>query len=586
MRVNVQSENNMQHAKLHRPMTGSEYLASLCDGREVWIYGERVRNVPNHPAFRNQARMVARLYDALHDTKTKAQLTCETDCVPGSNDTCVTASGYTHRFFKASRTVEELIAARDAIAVWQRIGYGWMGRSPDFMGSLLGMLGPNAEFYAPYQENARRWYQTAQTQLPYVNHALANPPVDRRLPPDDVEDLYIHVVKETDAGLIVSGAKNINTNAALTHFSFVGGDGGNFIQNKRMALLFFMPMHAPGVKIICRPSYEMSAAVMGSPFDYPLSSRFDENDAIFILDNVLIPWENVLVYGDTNKYNNHMHDAALYNRMALQACTRLAVKLDLITGLLIKAVQATGVDQFRGVQVNLGEVISWRHLFWSLSDAMCHSTTTKNGAVIPKLEHMMSYRLLMAQIYPRIKELAYQLVASGLIYQPSSVRDFKAPELRPYLDKYVRSSGGDSFTRIRLMKTLWDALGSEFGGRHELYELNHLGNHEAVRLHSFFHGMTSGSVEQMKGLADQCLAEVDLDGWTTPDLINPSDINFFDALKGHHTPAFGKQRNHQNPNGDLHAEKQAQTTTGELNDDSIETTDEAQERAEWIEGAL
>jgi len=40
---------------------------------------------------------------------------------------------------------------------------------------------------------------------------------------------------------------------------------------------------------------------MGSPFDYPLSSRLDENDTIFILDRVLIPWENVFVYGDLEK---------------------------------------------------------------------------------------------------------------------------------------------------------------------------------------------------------------------------------------------------------------------------------------------
>ena len=319
-------------------MTGMDYLASLCDGREVWIYGERVRDVVNHPAFRNQARMVARLYDALHDPKSKQQLTCASDIDPSRN---------THCFFKASRTVEELVAARDAIAAWQRIGYGWMGRSPDFVGSLLGMLGPNAELYAPYQANARRWYEIAQWQLPYVNHALANPPVDRRLPPDEMDDLYIHVVKETDAGLIVSGAKNINTNAALTHYSFVGGDGGSFIKKQAMALLFLMPMAAPGVKVICRPSYEMTAGVMGSPFDYPLSSRFDENDGIFVLDNVLIPWENILVYGDTNKYNNHMHDAGLYNRMALQACTRLAVKLDLIAGLILIDLKIAGTNVFK-----------------------------------------------------------------------------------------------------------------------------------------------------------------------------------------------------------------------------------------------
>ncbi|MEZ4860129.1 MAG: amino acid adenylation domain-containing protein [Caldilineaceae bacterium] len=502
----------------NRPLTGTDYLASLRDGREVWIYGQRVPDVTHHPAFRNQTRMVARLYDALHDPISQAQLTCATDTGSG---------GYTHRFFRASRTVEELLAAREAIAAWQRIGYGWMGRSPDFVAAWLGMLGPNAEFYEPYQANAQRWYKMAQAQVPYVNHAIANPPVDRRLSPNEADKLYIHVVKETDAGLIVSGAKNITTNAALTNYSFVGGDGGTFVKHKQMAILFLTPMNAAGVKVICRPSYEMTASVMGSPFDYPLSSRFDENDAIFILDNVLIPWENVFIYGDANKYNNHMQESGLYHRAGLQACTRLAVKLDLITGLLLQAVETTGVDQFRGVQVNLGEVMTWRHLFWSLSDAMVHSVTTLNGAVIPKLEHMMSYRMLMAMAYPRVKEITQQLVASGLIYQPSSALDFKTPELRTYLDQYVRGPDGDSVARIKLMRTLWDALSSEFGGRHELYERNHSGNHEAVRLHPLFHAMNNGTAAQLKGFANQCMSEVDLDGWTTRDLINPHDVNFF-----------------------------------------------------------
>src|SRR5437763_16379137 len=109
---------------VRRPMTGAEYLESLRDQREVWIYGERVKDVTRHPAFRNQARMVARMYDALHDPRTKAQLTCQTDT--GS-------SGYTQRFFKASHNVDEMVAARDAIAAWERIGFGWMGRSPGFM---------------------------------------------------------------------------------------------------------------------------------------------------------------------------------------------------------------------------------------------------------------------------------------------------------------------------------------------------------------------------------------------------------------------------------------------------------------------
>ncbi|MFZ0852170.1 MAG: 4-hydroxyphenylacetate 3-hydroxylase N-terminal domain-containing protein, partial [Hyphomicrobiaceae bacterium] len=140
------------------PQTGEEYLQSLKDGRTVYIYGERVGDVTTHPAFRNTARMVARLYDALHDPKRKSRLLLPTDTGNG---------GMTHAFFKAPKSVDDLIAGRNAIADWARITYGWMGRSPDYKAAFLATLGANADFYDPYQENARRWYTFSQERMPF-----------------------------------------------------------------------------------------------------------------------------------------------------------------------------------------------------------------------------------------------------------------------------------------------------------------------------------------------------------------------------------------------------------------------------------
>src|SRR3989441_8301683 len=151
--------------------------------------------------------MLARLYDALHAPATHTLLTCGTDTGSGS---------YTHRYFRAPMSAADLVAARDAIAAWARLTYGWMGRSPDYKASFLATLGANAEDYAPYQEHARRWYRAAQERVLYLNHALVQPPVDRHRPPDEVADVYVHVEKETDAGLVVSGAKVVATGSALT----------------------------------------------------------------------------------------------------------------------------------------------------------------------------------------------------------------------------------------------------------------------------------------------------------------------------------------------------------------------------------
>src|SRR5215469_10096127 len=147
------------------PYTGQEFLDSLDDGREVWIYGERVKKITAHAAFRNTARLIARLYDA----------------------------------------------------------------------AFLATLGANAEFYEPYQENARRWYRFSQERVPFVNHAIVQPPVDRNMAPGapgGPTDVYAHVTKETDAGIHVTGAKVVATGSALTHFTFVAHAGVLPVQDK------------------------------------------------------------------------------------------------------------------------------------------------------------------------------------------------------------------------------------------------------------------------------------------------------------------------------------------------------------------
>ena len=114
-----------------------------------------------------------------------------------------------------------------------------------------------------------------------------------------------------------------------------------------------------------------------------------------------------------------------------------------------------------------------------------------------------------------------------MIYLNSSARDFHNPELRPYLDKYVRGSGGyDAEQRVKLMKLLWDAIGSEFGARYELYEINWSGSTEENRLLALHIAQATGQADGMKDLVKTCMAEYDLNGWTVPDLINPDDVSW------------------------------------------------------------
>lgn len=515
--MTVQQQSTTPTGNTTRPLNGQEYIESLRDDREVYIYGQRVRDVTEHPAFYNSVRMTARLYDALHDETRRDVLTCATDSG---------GSGYTHRFFTTPRSAEDLVAHQRAITEWSRMSYGWMGRTPDYKAAFLGTLGANADFYEPFADNARRWYRESQEKVLFWNHAIVHPPVDRSLPPDQVADVFVHVEKETDAGLIVSGAKVVATASALTHYNFIAHYGLP-VKDRKFALVATIPMDAPGLKLICRTSYAAIAAVMGSPFDYPLSSRMDENDTILVLDKVLVPWENVFVYGHLGKVALFSSRSGFPERFTFHGCTRLAVKLEFLAGLLAKCLEITGSSEFHGVQTRLGEVLAWRNLFCALSDAAARNPVPwVNGAVLPNPQYGLAYRWFMQVGYPRVKEIIQQDVASGLIYLNSSAQDFANPEIRPYLDKYLRGSNGiDAVQRVKTMKLLWDAVNTEFGGRHELYERNYAGNHESTRIELLKSQIANGQLDGYKAFVDQCLDEYDLQGWTAPDLASFSELS-------------------------------------------------------------
>jgi paerucumarin biosynthesis protein PvcC len=500
-------------AQVDALMDGKEYLESLRDAREVYIYGERIKDVTTHPSSRNAARSIARLYDALHD--------------PATRDALTTVDRYgirTHKFFTASYTPQELLAARDAMAIWARMTYGFMGRTPDYKAAFMASLGAAPEFYAPYTENGLNWYKRYASKGLYLNHVLINPPVDRKKPVHEVADVFVHVVKETDRGIIVNGAKMLATASALTHATFVAQNSAVQLEKGKaedFALVFIAPMDTPGCKLICRPSYEAAAH---SPFDYPLSSRFDENDAVIIFDNAFIAWENVLVYRDVERARRFYAASGFFNRYNLQSGTRLGVKLDLMCGLLEKGLVANGTEDFRGVQAMQGEVVAWRNLVWALTTAMSLDPQPGPGnSVIPKLEHASSMRLFAVMSWPRVKEIFETILGGAPIVTPSSYKDLESAELRPLLDRYYRGSDSSAEQRIKLFKLIWDAIGTEFGGRHELYERNYSGNNEQMRLDALSFARQRGIIDECTKLVERCMGDYDLNGWTSPSWVFDPD---------------------------------------------------------------
>ena len=486
-------------------LTGAEYLARLDDGREVWYDGEKVADVTTHPAFTRAAHTIAGLYDALHDPATAETLT-KVDRL----------GNVTHRFFAPSYDADDLKGSRDAIAVWQRMTYGWMSRTPDYKASFMAQLAEAHTFYGDYGPNALGWYERCASEVLYLNHVLIDPPVDRSRPRIDVRDVYLSVDRDDDNGIYVSGAKMVATGSALTHATFVAVNSGVAARMEAgrdddMALVFIAEMDAPGVKLISRPSYEAAAA---SPFEAPLASRFDENDAVIVFEETFVPWENVFVYRDVETAKGFYASSGFYNRYNLHSLTRLSVKLEFALGLLLHGVRASGTADFRGVRVAIGEVVAIKELIWALTTAMVSDPEPSiGGSVVPRLQTAAAARLYSTNAWEKVRAVFESYLAGAPIYTVSGPADLANEELRPTIDRFYRGTGIDAERRIKLFKLIWDAVYSEFAGRQALYERNFAGNQEQQRLDALGWAEARGDADRYCQLVDECMADYDLEGW-------------------------------------------------------------------------
>ncbi|MBT6275559.1 MAG: Pyoverdin chromophore biosynthetic protein pvcC [Chromatiales bacterium] len=510
--LTTNSSNSPTKPVIDELPTGADYLASLDDGREIWYDGERVKNVADHPAFANSARSVAQLYDALHAPSTRDELT-------GVDRLGIR----THHFFKPSFSVSDLIDSRAAIAVWQRMTYGWMGRTPDYKAAFMAQLAVGHSFYGEYASNGLAWYKKFAARCLFMNHVLVDPPVDRAKARGDVRDVYLTANRDDDRGIYVSGAKMVATGSAITHATFVAVNSGvaarmQADRDEDMALVFIADMNAPGLKLLSRPSYEAAAR---SPFDAPLAARFDENDAVVVFEDAFVPWENVLVYRDVERAKGFYAGSGFFNRFNLQANVRLAIKLEFCIGLLLKGTAASGTQTFRGVQAAIGELIGMRDLIWSLSTAMVHDPEPGIGdSVLPGLQTAAANRIYMTNAWERVRTIFETVLAGAPSFTVSSVADVTNPQLSNIIDTYYRGTGLEGKERIKLFNLVWDALYSEFAGRHGLYERNYAGNQEQQRLDALSWAELRGDADRYRAMVDKCMSDYDESGWTVPHLRN------------------------------------------------------------------
>jgi 4-hydroxyphenylacetate 3-monooxygenase len=495
-------------------LTGSAYLESLDDDREVWIDGARVSKLSEHSSFRNAARSIAALYDSLHDPDSPAVLKWTTE-----------RGALSHRSFRIARTRRHLTERAQAMRVWAEMHFGFMGRSPDYKSGLAVGLGAHPSYFEEFSENATAWYQRMADDVLFLNHVGVNPMVDRTKRPHQLQDINVRMTSESDSGFVVSGAKMVGTAAAFTHANLVFSSANLPLDERDadQALVFIVPTNAPGLKLISRPSYE-GAVSKRRPFDYPLSSRFDENDATMVFDQVHIPWENCLVYRNADRANRFFTEAQVVQNLMLQGAVRFATKMRFICGLLIKVAQQNGTIDYRGTRIRIGEAIGY---CWTIDSLVRDSCTSPDpgpgGSVAPSHRSIFAIRALAPKVYPLMRELLQLVGAGGFMQLPSGAEDLLSGPLRPYIDRYYRGANVSAEERIKLWKLAWDAIGSEFGARQELFERSYAGNYDNVRLENLFLAENNGDRDRFADEVDRCLSEYDLEGWVSRTWKNSAD---------------------------------------------------------------
>jgi 4-hydroxyphenylacetate 3-monooxygenase len=445
--------------------TGADYMAGLRgDGRRVIIDGAVVDDVTTHPAFRAAVRSVARLYDMAADPANRAVMTYPS---PATGRPVL-------RCWEIPRTPADLGARRRMSERWAEATFGLMGRTPDHVaGFFAGFAAKPAIFAAAgeaFAANVVRFYAFARDHHLYVSYAIVPPQIDRSKPAHRQSDPTLHagVVAERDGGIVLKGAQQLATGAALSDYLHLSCIHPLAPGDEAYAISVAMPLNAPGLKIYSRRSY---AAAATSAFDYPLSSRFDETDALVVLDDVFVPWERVFVYRDIALCRDQWWRTPAHVYGNHQAQVRYAAKLRFLMGLAKRLTEITGSAALAPVQIKLGEMAAIASIVEHMVTAQeANATIDAEGTVWPSRTALYAVMALQAELNPRIVDLARELAGGSLLMLPSSVQDFANAEAAADLERYVHSPGFDARTRVALLKMLWDIIGSEFAGRQQQYE--------------------------------------------------------------------------------------------------------------------
>ncbi len=467
--------------------SGQEYLASLRDGRRLYLDGELIRDVTDHPAFAAPVRTIAGLYDAARDPANVRAIACH----PPELD------GEVNAIWLIPRSREDMT-------------FGLMGRTPDHVAAFLAGFAGAAELFArsgaQFAENVRRYYRRAAEQDLYVAYTIVPPQGDRSKPAHQQKNPYFYagVVKERDGGIVLRGAQGIGTAAAFANEVFLSSIVPLRPGDENYAISVVMPMASEGLKIFPRRPYTTLGKHV---YDYPLSSRFDETDAMIVLDDVFVPWEQVFVYRDIQMTQAQFFDTPAHVLGNFQALLRLSTKLQFLIGIAKRICELHGTDVLPPVQSQLGTLAAYAAAADAFVLAAGQAAAVDRFNVMrPSVEMVYGGLVLQPMIVNAALTLVRELVGAGPIAMPSSAEMLLAESTAADVREYYQSGHASAEDRVKLFRLAWDLIGTEFAGRQMQYEMFYAGAPFITQARNYL----AYDWQRPARLVEECLAQYGL----------------------------------------------------------------------------
>ncbi len=453
--------------------TGQQHLDSLRDGRQVFLDGELITDVVDHPVFRNAVHTTAGLYDFQAAPENVEWMTFESP----------TSGERVNLSWQLPESYDELVSRRRAMEAWAECTYGYMGRSPDHVASsLAGMMMRLDLFEAHGKERAKAladYYQYVRDNDIFVTYTITNP---LGWTGEHDEFLVAGIYDEDSTGITIKGTKTLGTSSILANEVLITTIQPLRPGAEKHAFSAAVPMNAPGLKILSRKSYEAWAP---SEYDNPLSHRLDENDAIIYFDEVKVPWDRVFIHRDIALCRDQFHEAPTHIFQNYQSQVRLMVKLRFLIGLAKKMADANDLARIPQVVETLGKLAAQAGVIEGLVHGMEVQGRYIGPYYVPDRHPLYTAQVMAQELYPQVTHTLRELAGGSPIMLPSSEKDFANPEIADYIARSQSGVGPESPERVKLFKLAWDAIGSEFASRHIQFELFYAGAGYVVRNNSY-----------------------------------------------------------------------------------------------------